>query len=136
MARPRARLTTRVAPALTLLALAAPALAVSGCGGSDDAPVRARDGRVTIEMRDYFFDPQAVLARPGRLELTLVNRSRVAHNFRLQRQGRYYAEVLALKPGERQTVTTRGLIRGDYRMFCSIANHEELGMYGSLNVGA
>ena len=131
MARPRARLTTRVALALGLLAVAA----ATGCGGSEDAPARARDAQVTIEMRDYFFVPQAVLAERGRLKLTLVNRSRIAHNFRLQRRGRYYAEVLALKPNERQTVTTRRLTRGDYRMFCSIANHEELGMYGSLNVG-
>jgi plastocyanin len=125
---------TSATAVLTTAALAF-AGASAGCGGTEDRPERARERSLTIAMHDYYFRPQAARAEPGKLRVTLVNDARIPHNFRLQHNGRLYAEVTALKPGERET-HTYDLPRGSYKMFCSIANHEELGMYGTLTVGA
>jgi len=113
--------------------LAASALALwAGCG-SEERAARAADGRVAVALDDYAFDPQVISARPGRVTFALSNRGRVAHSFRLQRGGRPVAQVPSLLPGERETATVT-LKRGNYRIFCALANHEELGMYGSLSI--
>lgn len=93
----------------------------------------ARNGRVAVTLDDFRFEPQAIRARPGRITFALRNRGRLAHTFRLRIEGRPVVEVPSLLPGER-TVETARLPRGTYRMFCALANHEELGMYGTLTV--
>ena len=65
--------------------------------------------------------------------LTVTNEGRLPHTLRVRRGARVYVQVSAQLPGERATVTAR-LPRGKYRMLCSIGNHEELGMYGTLVV--
>ena len=88
-------------------------------------------------MHDYRFRPQAVRAEPGKLRVDAREPTAASpHNFRLERSGRPLAEVTALKPGEQETHDLRAAARASYKMFCSIANHEELGMYGTLTVGA
>ena len=39
----------------------------------------------------------------------------------------------SLLPGDRAPKTVR-VRRGEYRFFCALSNHEELGMYGTLVV--
>jgi plastocyanin len=130
MPSPRTSVSAVIAAAALAFAGAA-----TGCGGAEVRPERARERALTIAMHDYYFRPQAARAEPGKLRVTLSNDARIPHNFRLQHNGRLYAEVTALKPGEQETHTYE-LPRGSYKMFCSIANHEELGMYGRLTVGA
>jgi plastocyanin len=109
-------------------ALAAALLA--GCGGPADAE-RVRDGRLEIRLDDYSIRPQSVRAPAGSpLTFAVVNRGRLPHTFRVE-DSKLRVEQSTLKPGARATVRAR-LPRGRYRMFCAIANHEELGMYGTL----
>jgi plastocyanin len=115
----------------SLLLLAA-IVALAGCGG-DEADARGADGRVAIVLDDFRYRPQTIRARPGRLTVELSSRGRLGHNFNLRKGGRTVATVKTLKPGVRRTAAI-DLTRGDYRMFCSIANHEELGMYGAITV--
>ena len=42
--------------------------------------------------------------------------------------------IPTIKPGERASRDFQ-LAAGNYTMFCAIANHEELGMSGTLTVG-
>lgn len=93
----------------------------------------ARNGRVAVTLDDFRFEPQAIRARSGRISFALRNRGRLAHTFRLRIKGRPVVEVPSLLPGESTTRAAR-LPRGSYRMFCALANHEELGMYGTLTV--
>jgi plastocyanin len=118
-----------MATVLTALAIAIAVVAATG----DEPAARAADRRVTIVLDDFRYRPQTVRARAGRLTVTLISRGRLGHNFNLRKGGRIVAEVTTLKPGVRATKRLN-LSRGDYRMFCSIANHEELGMYGTLTV--
>jgi len=114
----------------TLALVAVPLALAGGCG--DAAPtVRSSDARARVVLDDYLVAPQELSVPSGRVTLEIVNRGRVGHTFRLRREGRLYAEVPTLLPGERTTIT-RELPRGGYRIFCAIANHEELGLHGTL----
>jgi len=118
---------------LLLLVLALPAAALPGCGGEEPA-VRARDNRIAVTIDDFRYRPQQIRAGPGRLHLDLVNRGRLAHTFRLERgEDKIVAKVSSLLPGVRAKKTVR-VRKGEYRFFCALSNHEELGMYGTLVV--
>ncbi|HEX8101025.1 MAG TPA: cupredoxin domain-containing protein [Solirubrobacteraceae bacterium] len=121
-----------VALALVAALLVAAALVLRS-GSRPPEPVRARDGRISVVMRDFRFQPQRIRARPGRLTFALRNEGRLAHAFRLSTPSGGLVEHPSLKPGERATVTTR-VKRGRYRMFDALSNFEELGMYGTVEV--
>jgi len=109
------------------------ALALGGCGGAGPA-TEARDGRVELALDDYLIRPQQLRAAAGELTFALVNRGRLGHNFRIRdRKGREPVEVATLLPGERGGDSAT-LPPGDYKMLCTVANHEQLGMYGRLVV--
>jgi cupredoxin-like protein len=115
--------------ALPLLAAAA---LLAGC--TDDATTaRAPRGRVEITLHDYRLTPQIVTTRRKTLTFRVVNDGRLPHNFHIRGVGRERLEIGTLLPGE-STAKTVTLPRGDFRMYCSISNHEELGEYGSLTV--
>jgi plastocyanin len=121
---------TRRALLLVLLALSATPLAACG----DDHPAtRARGGHVAVAAADYRYRPQLIRAHRGPLRFDLVNHGRLAHTFRLERGGRIVARVSTFLPGDHATGFAR-VRAGRYRFFCALANHEELGMYGTLVV--
>ena len=114
-------------------AAALAALALSGCGGAGPA-AQARDGRVDLVLDDYLIKPQQLRAEAGRVTFAVVNRGRLGHNLRIRdRQGREPIEIATLLPGERGGDAAT-LPPGNYKMLCTVANHEQLGMYGRLVV--
>jgi plastocyanin len=118
---------------LLLLVLALPAAALPACGGDEPAG-RVRDGRVAVALDDFRYRPQLIRASAGRIRFDLVNRGRLAHTFRLERgEDQIVAKVSSLLPGDRARKTVR-VRKGEYRFFCALSNHEELGMYGTLVV--
>jgi plastocyanin len=108
------------------------AVLLAGCGGSGPA-VQARDQRVQIELDDFLIRPQNVRAQAGRLTFAVTNLGRLGHNFRLRDSGREVVEVTTLLPGESATASAT-LRPGTYKMVCTVANHEQLGMTGRLVV--
>jgi plastocyanin len=121
-------------PRSALLLPLAASLLVLYCGcGSPEHATAARNGRIAVTLDDFRFEPQAIRASPGNITFTLRNRGRLAHTFRLRIEGRPVVEVPSMLPGE-GTVHTASLKRGTYRIFCALANHEELGMYGTLTI--
>ena len=115
---------------LLLILLALPTVALPACG--DEPAARVRDGRVAVALDDFRYRPQLIRASPGRVRFDLVNHGRLAHTFRLER-GTVVAKVSSLLPGDRASKTAR-VRKGEYRFFCALSNHEELGMYGTLVV--
>ena len=116
--------------ATTLLAV----LALAGCG-SAGAPVRASSPSFTITLDDYLIRPQELRVPEGsRLTVTVVNRGRYGHTFRIRATTRNVLAMTTIRPGERSTRDFR-LAAGRYTMYCALANHEELGMRGTLTVG-
>jgi plastocyanin len=111
---------------------AAAALLTAGCA-DDGGVARVRDARVTITLDDFSIAPQRLRARPGRIELRVVNRGAIGHTLRVLRGDREVAGVKTLLPGASGTAAGR-LERGSYDLVCILGNHEELGMYGTLTV--
>jgi plastocyanin len=107
-------------------------LALAGCGGPDGA-AQARDGRVVIVLDDFLIRPQRISAAPGELTFEVTNRGRLGHNFRL-RDGRGEPLAVTTMLSGGATTKTVTLPRGDYKMLCTVANHEQLGMTGRLVV--
>jgi plastocyanin len=108
------------------------ALLLAGCGGGEPA-AEVRDGRVSIALDDFYLTPQRLEAEAGRATFEVVNRGRLPHNFRLVRGAREPLQVTTMLPGESGDATIE-LARGRYRMVCTVANHAQLGMTGTLVV--
>jgi plastocyanin len=117
---------------LLLLCLAAAAVP-AGCGADEPAPVRAESDRIAIRVTDFRYEPQTIRAQPGRLRVDLTNHGRLAHTFRVERKDAIVAKISSLLPGDRDSTAFR-VRKGEYRFFCALSNHEELGMYGTLVV--
>ncbi len=115
--------------ALVALSLA---VALAGCGSAPPAE-RAQRGHVEVRLDDFHIDPQRIRARPGPTTFVATNEGRIGHNFRLRRGSGEPLKITTLLPGEHDTAEV-DLKRGDYRMVCTVANHEELGMTGTLIV--
>jgi plastocyanin len=116
-----------------LLALFTCALALAACGGSP-AAVRERSGAFSVTLDDYLIRPQKLRVPSGEVTVTVTNRGRLGHTFRIRGRTKNVLAMQTLEPGESKT-ETRKLGKGTYTMYCVLANHEELGMYGTLVVG-
>jgi uncharacterized cupredoxin-like copper-binding protein len=120
-----------------LLAVAAAALP-GGC--SDDHPVRESEPVVRVTLDEYAITPQDISVPSGRVELVARNVGRLTHNLRVELpaeepgdQSEPLGTTPTAHPGEtvRTTVTLKP---GTYELRCTLANHDDLGMYGELTV--
>ena len=68
------------------------------------------------------------------LTVTVINRGRLGHTWRVRARTRTILAMGTIRPGERATRKFR-LGPGRYTMFCALGNHEELGMQGRFGVG-
>jgi len=112
--------------------LVAVAALLSGCGDAVRT-VRADGGRQAFTLDDFLIAPQKVRVAPGRVSFEAVNRGRTTHTLRVTNGTRDLLAITTLHPGERGRASA-ALPRGTYKLYCAIANHEELGMWGTLVV--
>lgn len=120
---------------------------VAGCGG-EPATIPDRDATLRLEMTDYRFDPQNLevqaTGRPMRVHVVARNAGHLTHNVVIEsidaeaEQGTKSQPIVFMKsdtahPGE--TVSDDAFLQpGEYRISCSIGNHDNLGQYGKLVV--
>lgn len=113
----------------------------AGCGGDgDDEPasttttVEAREG-LHVVGDEYSFDPAAVVVQDGEgpLEITLDNQGDLAHNLIVFEGDTEVGGTPTFGGGESQSAEVE-LDPGEYRMVCTVDDHEELGMVGDLEV--
>jgi plastocyanin len=114
--------------ALVGLALAS---AAGGCGAGRRS--RVTNGRLDLTMREYRLIPQRVDAKAGRLTIVAHDRGVLAHRLAIGRGRFALGQTATVFPGSARTLTVK-LSPGRYRLFCSLSNHDTLGMYGSLVV--
>jgi plastocyanin len=118
---------------LTPIAVVAMALALAGCGGAG-APVRERGTTFTVTLDDYLIRPQEVRVPAGRrLTIRVVNRGRLGHTLRIRGATKNILAFTTIRPGETKE-RQFSPAPGTYTMYCVLANHEELGLYGKLTV--
>lgn len=120
-----------------VLTLAAFALLVLGCGGDDQqgrtvtAPANAA---VHVVAKEYSFDPATIVVRgAGTLRLTLSNEGSLAHNLRLLKDGENVGGTPSFPGGQSESARLR-VARGKYEFVCTVGDHAELGMKGTLEV--
>jgi uncharacterized cupredoxin-like copper-binding protein len=113
--------------------------ALAGCGEDDEQPVRSATvpaGATQVVVgREYSFDPNDLTVRGrGPVRLQLDNRGELAHNLRVEgRGGRPLGGTRTIEAGASADAALR-LPPGDYRMICTVGDHAELGMTGTLRV--
>ena len=124
--------------ALATLALAA--AGTSGCG--DDDPVRIEGRTLRVELEEYRIVPEDVTVSRGRLRIVATNVGRLTHNLKVVKEDPEDREAPHIElggtgtaqPGETATFTFEDIKPGEYRMVCTITNHDDLGQYGELIV--
>ncbi len=125
---------------LMAAALAALTVALGGCG--DDDVLRTDRPILRVMLDEYRIVPQNAVVRAGRLKLTVRNTGRLTHNLAVQDPDGpddKPADVLGgrtatMQPGETGEPIKVTLEPGEYRLVCTIANHDDLGQYGVLTV--
>jgi plastocyanin len=84
--------------------------------------------------KEYSFDPATIVMRgPGTLSVRLVNEGSLAHNLRLMKDGEGLGGTPSFPAGESRSARLR-VERGSYEFTCTVGDHAELGMRGTLKV--
>ena len=125
---------------LPMLVACASVLLLTGCG--EDDPVEIDGATLRLRLDEYRIMPQDVRVDPGRLRIVATNVGRLTHNVKIVRQDEDDLEApvaeiggtRSTQPGESTSVTLEQLEPGEYRLACTIANHDDLGQYGTLVV--
>ena len=125
---------------LPMLATCAGVFVLGGCGG--DEPVEIEGRTLRLRLDEYRIMPQDVRVDAGRLRIVATNVGRLTHNVKIVRQDEDDLEApvdeivgtRSTQPGESTSVTLENLRPGEYRLACTIANHDDLGQYGELIV--
>jgi plastocyanin len=119
------------------LPLAALALLAASCGGGDDKGrtiTTPANGSVRVVAKEYSFDPSHIVLRgPGTLRVTLANEGSLAHNWKLFKDGRELGGTPAFPSGQTKSTEVR-VAPGKYDFICTVGDHAELGMKGTLTV--
>jgi plastocyanin len=123
----------------TVAVLAVLALGLGACG--DDDVFRTDRPIVRITLDEYRIVPQNVVVNPGRVKFTVRNTGRHAtHNLAVQipkgPDGKPVdiARTETMQPGATGEPIKVTLVPGEYRLVCTIANHDDLGQYAALKV--
>jgi plastocyanin len=128
-----------VRPLTVTLTLAV--LAGAGCGGGEKSggaggpatPVPA-GGPLLVTAREYALTPgNVVVAGPGPLRLRLRNSGSLPHDVRVQSGDRDLGGTASI-PGGKGASATVDLPPGRYRILCTVGDHAQLGMTGTLRV--
>jgi plastocyanin len=119
------------------LLLALCSLLVLGCGddGQQGRTVTApANAKLRVVGNEYSFDPSTiVLQGAGTLAVTLQNEGSLAHNLKVLRGDEEIGGTPTLPAGRNGTARLN-LEHGNYRIICSVGDHEQLGMTGTLRV--
>jgi plastocyanin len=123
-----------------LAALAAAVAGLAGCG--EDDPVRIEGRTLEVRLEEFKITPEDVSVAPGRLRIVARNVGRLTHNLKVVKEDEEDREAPptelggtgTAQPGETATFTFQALQPGEYRMVCTITNHDDLGQYGELYV--
>ncbi len=129
-------------PVLALLAL------LVGCGGGGDgdsgggkktrAVTVGANQPIAFGADEYSFEPRSVVVKSGTKEASVVrfvlrNNGSLAHDLHIEKDGKDLGGTPIFGPGETKTARV-SLTPGSYEIFCSVGDHEQLGMRGTLTI--
>ena len=115
---------------------------LAGCGGNEDPPdlpATLPAGRpLTVDAKEYVFAPNRVTvkgapAKGVRQKIALDNRGSLAHNIEILDGDEIVGRLRSFPAGQTRDLTV-DLPPGDYRFICTVADHDEKGMRGTIKV--
>jgi plastocyanin len=119
------------------LTLALSALAIVGCGDEDEqvrTVTTPANSTLRVLANEYSFDPGAIVVRgAGTLTIRLRNDGSLAHNLKVRRGAEEVGGTPTF-PGGQSRSGRLNLEHGAYEIVCTVGDHEELGMTGTLTV--
>jgi uncharacterized cupredoxin-like copper-binding protein len=104
--------------------------ALSACSGCSASLTGARFDVVALE---YSFDPATIPTNAHTVEFALRNQGQVEHDFELIGPSGVEAHIDVVPPGITRA-TAVDLKPGTYSFICTIADHAQRGMRGTLTV--
>ncbi len=112
--------------------------ATTGCGGDDEEGGRTVTvpamQAVGVTGDEYRFDPENVVVEGGGVvALSFSNEGSLAHNLKVLRGDDELGGTETFEGGKAETAEVR-LEPGSYRLVCTVGDHEDLGMTGTLEV--
>jgi hypothetical protein len=116
-------------------------IAVAGCGGTKT--LRVRGDVVRLRLEEYRMVPQQVRVDGPRVRIVATDAGILTHNVKIFSTTKTDSEGKPIQigtgtptahPGETVTSKVLTLAPGRYRLACSIANHDDLGLHGILIV--
>lgn len=107
----------------------------------DDGTVRIEGNRVEVELREFSLSPQSITIDKGNLAVYATNKGKQVHNLQIEtivqkstdEKADNLMAVPAMRPGETKSNNVT-LPPGKYKWRSSIANDDDLGMYGYIEV--
>lgn len=109
--------------------------AVAFCAGNSLLLAGSRaPARVQVTAQEFSYTLSRLHVHAGTATIELVNFGQDLHDLRLQRRGsQHIAGLGVVAPGEHADLTLK-LRPGRYSLWCSVANHRQLGMHAQLIV--
>lgn len=110
--------------------------------GSREPVERIEDGAaIRVELREFAMNPQNVSVAQGNVEIYATNRGSQVHNLQVEtivsrstdERATPLLKIDAMQPGQTKSASAT-LSPGRYRWRSSIANDDDLGMYGVIEV--
>lgn len=117
-------------------ALGVAAVAALAVLAPTQAGARTFPTRVQVTAKEYWYALSSRTVKPGPAVIEFVNFGEDPHDMRVQRLGttKVYS-VPTMQPGDHYDLSI-DLAPGRYMLWCSIANHRQLGMQAMLIVKA
>ena len=112
---------------------------LGACGGDDDETeprglTVKPNSTLRVTAREYSFDPGRVtVSGAGPLTIRLENAGSLAHNLKILRGEEDLGGTPTFPGGETRSGRVN-LEHGRYEMICTVGDHAELGMRGTLEV--
>lgn len=97
------------------------------------APGPALPSRTGVDEGEYYVTPSHPTVAAGTVELDPVDLGMDPHNFSVRDAAGRVVTGVALGPGESQQLSVK-LPVGTYTLYCSLYDHERLGMHATLTV--
>ncbi|MEK9207640.1 MAG: cupredoxin domain-containing protein [Patescibacteria group bacterium] len=106
--------------------------AVTPASESATTPSAMSENEITVEAGEFQFTPSEITVKKGeKVKITFKNAGKFPHNFTIADLS---IATKRINPGQEDTVEFTANKTGEFKFFCSVGNHQEQGMVGTLTV--
>ena len=100
--------------------------------GATTTPSAVSGTEVTVEAGEFKLNPSEITVKKGeKVKLTFKNTGKFQHDYVISDLN---VATKRIQPGEQETVEFTPEEAGEFKFICSVGNHKEQGMVGTLTV--